>query len=455
VLRKNTSYIIADIIYLFIFLYMVLYSVFVFTMEQLKQMSTSGSTESKGGGYDKSLYRFNDLVYEQVRNSSLIAARHLERFNSQSLNYSNQSSSIDFVFQTGEQLLDGSNSCIQFELKVTATTGTKYGFGTGSVMNLFKTCILHSRQGDEIDRINSANVYRANRDLHESKTWFETAGSLMGYQSDSATTDYKVGESVFFQIPLDRILNVFGTGRLIPSQMISGARLQMDIEKTPKRQFKFDAVSTDVSFELSNVRMVCCLSRPTDDTARTLEKQSASNSLEFSWEGVYTQKRVATGEINEQVSKSVARALCVRVCPVKDPANNSELFMTPHGVIYGDAQVRAGSLYMPQYRLTDDEVYHASLQAVDKLGKSVRFSKSDADAKGDIWVTSLESHNLINFAGQSLNNSRQLYVETQLLPVISGPPETPVSTPFAGEGFIFLDYLRTARCYLNSLAVDQ
>jgi len=421
-------------------------------MEQLKTMSKQ--TEGKTSGYDKSLYRFNDLVYEQVRNSSLIAARHLERFNSQSLNYSDQSSSIDFVFQSGEQLLDGSNSCIQFDLTVTATGATKYGFGTGSAMNLFKTCILHSRAGDELDRISAANVYRCNRDLHESKTWFETAGSLMGYQNDDTATPHKVGTATFFQIPLDRILNVFGTGRLIPSQMISGARLQMDIEKAAKRLFKFDAVATDVSFTLSNVRMVCCLSRPTDDTARTLEKQAAANSLEFSWEGVYTQKRAATSEINEQVSKSVARALRVRVVPLKDPANTSELFMTPHNVVYGDSQVRAGSLYMPQYRLSDDEIYHASLQAVDKLGKSVRFSKSQADAKGDVWVTSLESHNLINFAGQSLNNSRQLYLETQLLDV---PPVSPATTgtPFAGEGFIFLDYLKTARCYLNSISIDQ
>ena len=413
-------------------------------MEQLKNMSKQTDERKGGSGYDKSLYRFNDLVYEQVRNSSLISARHLERFNSQSLNYNSNSSSIDFVFQSGEQLLDASNSCIQFKLNVSATTGVTYGFGTGSVMNLFRTCILHSRQGDEIDRIDSSNVYRANRDLHESKTWFETTGSLMGYQDDSATTPHAVGSDVFFQVPLDRILNVFGTGRLIPSQMISGARLQMDIEKSAKRLFKFNATSTAVSFTLSDVRIVCCLSRPTDDTARTLEKQSASNSLEFSWEGVYTQKRSVTGEINEQVSKSVARALCVRVCPLKDPANNSELFITPHAVGYDNAQIRAGSLYMPQYRLTDDEVYHASLQAVNKLGKSVRFSKADADAKGDVWATSLESHNLINFAGQSLNNSRQLYVETTITPAIT-----------SGEGFIFLDYLKTARCYLNSIAVDQ
>ena len=417
-------------------------------MEQLKQMSKQtdamGGTAGRSGGYDKSLYRFNDLVFEQVRNSSLIAARHLERFNSQSLNYNSDSSSCDWVFQTGEQMLDGSNSCIQFELTVSATTGTSYGFGTGSVMNLFKTCILHSRAGDELDRISSANVYRANRDLHEDKTWFETTGSLMGYQSDSDATPHPVGTPVFFQVPLDRVLNVFGTGRLIPSQMVSGARLQMDIEKAAKRLFKFNAISTAVSFTLSNVRMVCCLSRPTDDTARTLEKQAASNSLEFSWEGVYTQKRGVTGEINEQVSKSVARALRVRVCPLKDPSDNSELFITPHAVPYSDAQIRAGSLYMPQYRLTDGEIYHASLQAVDKLGKSVRFSKIQADAKGDVWVTSLESHNLINFSGQSLNNSRQLYVETQISPAIG-----------SGEGFIFLDYLKTARNYLNSISVDQ
>ena len=217
----------------------------------------------------------------------------------------------------------------------------------------------------------------------------------------------------------------------------------MNIEKAAKRLFKFSLAATGVAFTVSNCRIVCCLSRPTDATARELEKQSASNSLEYTWPAVYTQKRAVTLEINEQISRSVARALTLRVVPLTDPADNSDLIMTPEVVEYAQAQVRAGSVYYPQYRLEDKEIYHATLSALGKLGKSVRFNKTESEAQGDVWATSLETHSLIHYSGTSLNNSRVLYVETQF------------STSVAGEGFLFLDYMRSARIFLNSVAVDS
>lgn len=402
-----------------------------------------GSDSSKSGsGNMKSLMRYNDLVYEEMANASLISQRHLERFNSQSLNYSSESSSVDFVFQTGDQLLDPENSCIQFDLKVNTTEGNQtFSFGHGSVMNIFRDAIFHSRQGDEISRIDSVNVYRANADLHQEKDWFASTGSLMGYDSAPLTLD----TSHFYQIPLSQILNMFGTGRLLPAQLISGGRLQLNIEKSAKRLFKFttNGPATGVQFTISNCRLVCCLSRPTDATSRELEKQAASNSLEITFPEVYTQKRAVTTELNEQISKSVARALVLRVVPLTDPDDNTELIMTPENPQYTQSQVRAGSVYYPQYRLEDGEIYHATLSALGKLGKSVRFSKTQSTGQGAVWATSLETHGLIHYSGTSLNNSRVLYVETQF------------ADDIAGECFLFLDYMRSCRVYLNSVAVDS
>jgi hypothetical protein len=418
-------------------------------MEQLKQMSKQ--TDGTGGGRGesknmKSLMRFNDLVYEELANASLISQRHLERFNSQSLNYSSESSSCDFIFQTGDQLLDAENSCVQFDLKVTTNANSEtFDFGSGSVMNIFRDAIFHSRQGDEVDRCDSVNVYRANADLHVERDWFESVGSLMGYDTQNLATN----TSHFFQIPLNKILNIFGTGRLMPSQLASGARLQLNIEKAGKRLFKFSAAAAGVAFTISNCRIVCCLSRPTDAVSRELEKQSASNSLEFVWPAVYTQKRAVTTEVNEQVSKSVARALTLRVVPLANPADNSNIIMTPESVKYTQAQVRAGSVYYPQYRLEDEEIYHATLSALGKLGKSVRYSKPEAELEGDIWATSLETHGLIHYSGVSLNNSRVLYCETQFSQAV----DTGIGQ--GAEAFLFLDYMRSVRIYLNSVSVDS
>jgi len=415
-------------------------------MEALKQMSKvqdgGSATMPRETKNMKSLMRYNDLVYEELANASLISQRHLERYNSQSINYTSDSSSVDFVFQTGSQLLDAGNSCVEFELKVTTDANTEtYTFGTGSVVNIFRDAILHSRQGDEIDRIDSVNVYRANADLHKEKDWFETVGSLVGY--DAEPTDFGANTSYHFKVPLYMLLNIFGTGRLLPSQLMSGARLQLNIEKSEKRLFQFSAVATGVAFSISNCRIVCCLSMPTDAVARELEKQSASNSLEIVWPAVYSQRHQVTTQLNEQVSRSTARALTLRVCPLTDPVDNTELIMTPQGCQWTQAQIRAGSTYFPQHRLEARDIYFASLSALDKLGKSVRYDRKDAGLIGDIWVTSLETHGLIHYSGTSLNNSRVLYVETQF------------SASVGGECFLFLDYMRSCRVFLNSVAVDS
>ena len=79
-------------------------------MDVLKKMSKT-SEEPRGESKNmKSLMRFNDLIFEEIANPSLISQRNMQRFNSQSINYTSESSSIDFVFQTGDTLLDPENS---------------------------------------------------------------------------------------------------------------------------------------------------------------------------------------------------------------------------------------------------------------------------------------------------------------------------------------------------------
>jgi hypothetical protein len=422
-------------------------------MEALKQMSKRVDKNASGRESDQELLKWNHLVYTKMTPLSVITQKNVQIFNSQSINYDNTSSSIDFVFQSGSNLV-GPGSCIEFELSVFATTGATFDFAEGSAMNLFRDAILMSRQGDEVDRCNHVNVYEANKSLLRPKSWFDTTGSLMGY--DATTLAVSTNQNVtkhFFSIPLEHILPIFNTGRLIPSQLMSGSRLQLNLEKDEKRLFKFNAKSTGVTWKIENVRMSLSLSMPNDATQTILRDNAGGNALDFQFASVYTQKTKQPESISEQISKSVGRALKLYVVPLNDPfvdptadpqvPTNAKLFMTPRDVGYTDAQVRAGSLYLPQYRLNDNQIYHYSLQACNKFGQSVRFNKADSKAKGNIFLTDLESHHLIRYSGQSLNNSRVLYCETAYTD--TDPKET----------FLFLEYAREVRIYVNSVAVDS
>lgn len=411
-------------------------------MDTLKSMSNNMKQSESKDGQVQALLGWNDLIYKEAKTASLITARHFEKFNAQNLNYSSSSSSMDFLFSTGHQMVDGDNSWIQFSLNVAATGPTTYDFGSGSVVNLFRTAILHSRQGDEVDRIDDVGVYRANADYEKSETYFNTSGSSLGYGET-----YDVGTEYRFQVPLCTCLNIFGTGRLIPSQLISGSRLQLDLAPiSSRRVFAFDGAASDISYTISNAEIVVRTSRPTDETSRELEKQAAANGLEFSWPAVYSQKHNLTTQLSEQVSKSVARALRLYVVPLERPAADfTDCVIVPTGVEFSNAQSRAGSLYMPQYRLSQEDVFQHNLCALDKVKEPIRYSKADSEVAGLCWITDLESHNLIHYAGQSLNNSRSLVVES----TFNAPSNTD------RDCHLFLNYQRVARCYMNSIAVDS
>ena len=421
-------------------------------MDSLRNMSKelqSKSGERGSKGVTATDLRFNDLIFENIANASLISQRHDEIFNSVSIDYGPGASSVDFVFQSGEQLIDPKNSCIEFDL-VVSTTGNaaKYNFDTGSVMNIFSDIILHSKGGDEIDRLQSAGIYRANADVHEPKDWFDTVGELMGYRNDTdiATSFYSINpQGTFFQVPLNKVLNVFSND-LMPAQMISGARLQLLLNRNKRYLFKHDTDDANVTYELKNVRMVLSLLRPTDAVQRELKQMSVNTGLVYTWPAVYTQKNKADTALNEQVSKSVARATLVRVCPLNgtNAGVRTELNVTPKAVNYSQSQIRCGSSYFPQYRLKDQQIYRNSLSAVGKLGHPVRYNKTQSQADADVWCTSLETHGLISYSGVSLNNSRVLYVESTFGGLTAN-----------GECFIFVEYMKSSRCYEVSLAVDE
>ena len=347
-------------------------------MDSLRNMSKELQSKQTGGGkgITESDLRFNDLIFENIANASLISQRHDEIFNSVSIDYGKGASSVDFVFQSGEQLIDPKNSCLEFDLVVStstiapATPATKYNFDTGSVMTIFSDIILHSKGGDEIDRCQSAGIYRASADATtEPKDWFDSVGELMGYVDNNDITNgttyaMKDGNNSklnFFQVPLNKVLNVFSND-LIPAEMISGARLQLILNRNKRYLFKLDQDDGNVEYELKNVRMVLSLLRPTDAVQRELKKMSVNTGLVYTWNAVYTQKNKADTSLNEQVSKSVARATLVRVCPLNgtDQDDRTVLNVTPKNVNYSQSQIRCGSSYFPQYRLEDKQIYRNS-----------------------------------------------------------------------------------------------
>jgi hypothetical protein len=273
--------------------------------------------------------------------------------------------------------------------------------------------------------------------------YYGSVASAQGYGISAQAKD----TDVFLQIPLCSLLPVFDSAQMMPAQLASGARLQLNIEKNHKKVFLSSAGNlTNSSWTFTDVRLVCMLSRPTDATSNQLEKNSSANGLEYTWAGVHTQRHNVTTRLDENISKSVARALQLLVVPILPDVDDDKNKLTPEEVTYDNLQARAGSSYFPQYRLTQNEIYMNNITNSDSVKRGSRYNKKTSDAEANVALLSLETHNLIQYSGQALNNSRQLYVETDF---------TGTTASFNKTVYLFLEYMRSARIYLNSVAVDS
>src|SRR5210317_1494502 len=134
------------------------------------------------------LMGLNGLIYKVPMDSSLSVQRNLQTFNFDSTSYTNASPSMSVNFQAGSGFINCATSYVSLELKVDSkTAGSNYSFGIGSASNIFRTNIVTTRSGAEVDRFQNANVLLPA--LHRGKNpseWFKSVGALAGYQTDPA-----------------------------------------------------------------------------------------------------------------------------------------------------------------------------------------------------------------------------------------------------------------------------
>ena len=133
------------------------------------------------------LMGLNGLIYKVPMDSSLSVQRNLQTFNFDSTSYNNASPSMSVNFQAGSGFINCATSYVSLELKVTKSDAeaTQWGFGIGSASNLFRTNIVTTRSGAEVDRFQNANVILPH--IHRGKNpaeWFKSVGALAGYSAD-------------------------------------------------------------------------------------------------------------------------------------------------------------------------------------------------------------------------------------------------------------------------------
>jgi hypothetical protein len=216
-----------------------------------------------GGGRDESadarmgMVQVNDLVYRLETDLSVAINRTHKINYFQNIEYNDKQTSI-IILNSGSDYIDPRRSFLSFDINIPETnldllTKTSKAdqeirrafiscyFGeNGSVLNLIDSVVVSTRSGDEVSRVNDYGQLM-NMLLPQmfGKDWRRTIGQGIGLGSYLGGSNNAVDEKGAsapavseqrrrrFTVPLYLLSPIFNYGRLLPSMLMSGLRIEI------------------------------------------------------------------------------------------------------------------------------------------------------------------------------------------------------------------------------------
>jgi hypothetical protein len=317
----------------------------------------------------EALLSINALKYTLPESLSVVTARAIQRYPSLSQDHHGGVSMIYFRAETGARFVDGRNSWIRLQLTVDADTAF---FASVSISNCIRTVVIRSASGTELDRQQLLNVKHRNLKRWSCPPEFfkQSMGTLGGW--DSPTTDLATGGPQYYYIRLADLSSFFDNPKLIPSMVMSGLQIELELE-SPVIAFKSTKASGSVSYAINECQLFTDTFQLSDSIARRMNQLAASSGLELSYEAsaaTFTSARTGQNRFSINANLSVSRAL--QAFAVSIPNSNlvstADSFNNDQGTTLDSWQIRVGSSYYPTAQvlcLRDSLI--ATLHSFDKI----------------------------------------------------------------------------------------
>ena len=399
----------------------------------------------------------NNLVYKQPEALSLAVNRTYNNQFFQRNDYSGSKSTTAICdWNTGTSYVNVENSYLTFKI---TSIGGNANFGCGSAMNIINEIRIRSRSGTELDRVELANLWSQKDSVYSKPDSYLTRmGSAQGFgpTRDGPTDSANVVTTTAtrFCLPLTVLSPFFRPMKkqLLPPQLASGLRIELVFEDFKTALFQKTATVT--GYQISDLRFSVDTVDLTDDTQRVLNKESANDGLEYSYERVYTAiSQVPSNQLqlSMQVRKAVSQA-CFATALTMSNAQRSNVTLDSFKTVdfvYKSYQYRLGSLYFPNQRVETSaaditEAFTLTMATYDKLRHPYAESSiSVANYKlgQSILATSFEKDMSLNMSGLPINNSRVLELNLEY---------TAVAEPL--DVVVFLQYCAVARTFIDNVA---
>lgn len=386
------------------------------------------------------ILQVNKMMYKMPPN--LVIASHRQY----QTGFPQQSTSVPgdtmiFDLQTGSSFVDSKTSYLRFKITTTAVGD----FGQGSAVNLFDRVTIRSRTGEELTRLEGANLITAFRQRYECpRDWFDTVGCSQGYPDAGLVTGTSFGNfgdgasswlaatgGCVFVVPM-RIFPFFDQEKLLPPQIMEGLRLEIHL--APASEALFSAAAP--TYTLSGIQAKWDIYNVGDAYKRKINEMAASEGLTLLHKEYYrTLVSGNTSNYDFDVKKACSKALMTMAIP-RLTANLQlgtvdSMIADVYSIV--SQQLHIGSVYWPNTPLTNEVLAPATIPNQATINESYLYTIStfralsckdspDVDNKSfmgagaeprkfgiaSAWLGQSQVSDLM---GQMINNSRSLLYE--------------------------------------------
>lgn len=396
----------------------------------------------------------NALIYTRPSNVALVDRRVFKSYNFSNTVYQ-LGNTFQCILNSGGDAIWGPSSYMRLEY----TTSNDMDFGSGSILNIFKSCRLTHRSGEVLEFIDHVNVI-----ANINRFWkysIEDRKKLDGMLNNdvnlgSAAESYKNIQTNGVHvatIPMSILCGIFGNeSQYCPATLMAGMKIELEL--APLSSISTDPVGLTVSpmgiFDLKPTIVVDSAQLYDVVNKQMLEEQAQvdRSGLQFSYYTYFSTFQILTAGVTAanfdvQQSASLVHKICTFVRdnqkltgdnPVVKQADKYD-FIAP----FSTSQYRLGSLYWPQQLLNtpgdrwdtvqanSKESYTLSLDGwmagVDTFHKSaggeanVSFAERLSDrVQGNQWTSGKAAYCFIGeksacgleLSGEPTNNSKLL-----------------------------------------------
>jgi len=412
------------------------------------------------------IQEINKVKYVLPSNLNIVERRtNKVNFADQNTYASTSGSEVVIRLQSSTDYVYGKNSYLIFEVSA-AGNDESVGFKNNTAISLFERVLYEDRSGAELCRNDKISNYCAQvLPLHHNsdcaKTIMANAGQLNNYDviydgngfptadraKNGIVANYSLTTALTVVIPLRFMLGVFNQETLIPSMLISGSLIRLQLARVTDALQSIGAADINdqpTSFTLSNVRVVCdSLSLSPVVQKNLMEQSQSGGGLDFCYETEYYQSGNVTAGANSfslQVNKAVSR--CQKIYwGNRSAATPSSALKDNNGTCemnIAQCDYRCGDLFFPQRVISlpstvgatpsknGGEFYENTLQSIHRMKTNIdqpavsklewlqsgtRLNNNAADNNNDgraVHCQSFEMSSVLEYSGLAINNSRTL-----------------------------------------------